>query len=299
MPTSQSGIFALGTRSHYYLEFDLADGAEARALVQAAARLREPKMTTGGANLVTCFGAAAWASAGGELPPGCTAFEAITGADGFTMPASQHDAWVWVSGTGYDVVFDAARAVTAALAPVASLATEQGGFSYRESLDLTGFQDGTANPPVDEAALLAAVATGPGAGGSIVLVQKWVHDLGAFHALSEADQEAVIGRTKDHSEELAEQPARSHLSRVVIEDDNGEEIEIFRRSASFGTVAEHGLMFVGFGADQARFDTMLKRMAGAQGVGRDRLTEFSTPVSGGYYFAPSVQAMRELAGLDA
>lgn len=296
MSTPQSGIFALGTRSHYYLEFDLRPGVRAEALVRAAGSVREPKMTTGGANVVTCFGASAWRAAGGEVPADCSGFEAIVGAAGFTMPATQHDAWVWVSGTGYEITFDAARAVTIALDPVAVLATEQSAFTYRESLDLTGFQDGTANPPVDEAPLVATVADGPGVGGSVVLVQKWVHDLGAFHGLPTAEQEAVIGRTKDHSEEFGEQPTGSHLSRVVIEDDNGEEIEIFRRSSSFGTVNEHGLMFVAFSADQARLTTMLGRMAGASDGQRDRLTEFSTPVTGGFYFAPSIQALRQVAG---
>ena len=297
MPTPQPGIFALGTRSHYYLEFDLVAGATAQALVAAAAGLREPRQTTGGANVVVCFSAATWAGAGGDTPEGFAAFEPVVGDDGFTMPATQHDAWVWASGTGYDVVFDTARAVVAALEPVAALATEVGGFSYRASLDLTGFQDGTANPPVDEGSLVATVPDGrPGAGGSVVLVQRWVHDLGAFHRLPVAEQEAVIGRTKEHSEELTEQPERSHLSRVVIEDERGEELEIFRRSTSFGTMAEHGLVFVGFAADQGRLATMLARMAGAGGAGRDRLTEFSTPVGGGYYFAPSVQALLQQAG---
>lgn len=298
MPTPQPGIFALGTRSHYYLEFDLVADATAADLVAAVGGLREPRATTGGANLVACFSAATWAAAGGTPPEGCSAFEPVVGEDGFTMPATQHDAWLWISGTGYDVVFDVARAVVVALEPVAVLATELGGFTYGASLDLTGFQDGTANPPVDVASLVATVPDGhPGAGGSVVVVQRWVHDLGAFHRLSVAEQEAVIGRTKERSEELAEQPERSHLSRVVIEDERGEELEIFRRSTSFGTLAEHGLVFVGFAADQARLATMLSRMAGADGGGRDRLTEFSTPVGGGYYFAPSVQALLELARL--
>jgi porphyrinogen peroxidase len=77
----------------------------------------------------------------------------------------------------------------------------------------------------------------------------------------------------------------------------GEELEIFRRSVPFGTVTTHGLYFVGFSADPARYGLMLARMFGlAEDGEHDRLTEFSRPVSGGYYFAPSLNALNELAG---
>ena len=50
--TSQAGMFALGTPSHAYLEFDAHEGAGPR-LVTAIASLREPRTTMGGVNLVT------------------------------------------------------------------------------------------------------------------------------------------------------------------------------------------------------------------------------------------------------
>ena len=293
MAIPQSGIFALGTRSHYYLELDLEPGVDPSALVVAVAGLREPKMTTGGANIVTAFNPATWSAAGHQLPPGTRPLEVVEGADGYSMPATPHDAWIWVSGTGYDVVFDTARAIAVALDGIARVATELHGFTYRDSRDLTGFRDGTENPPIDEAAMSASVPDdAPGAGGSVVLVQKWVHDLGAFHALDQPAQEAVIGRTKDTDEELEDQPAGSHLAHVVLEGPDGEELQVFRRSASFGSLAEHGLLFVAFSADQKRLDAMLAHMAGATNGIRDRLTEYSAPVTGAYYFAPSVQAMR-------
>ena len=123
---------------------------------------------------------------------------------------------------------------------------------------------------------------------------RWVHDLDAFHQLSVREQERVIGRTKLDSVELlgAEKPPDAHISRVEL---GGDDLEIFRRSVPYGTVEEHGLYFVAFSADPSRFDRMLARMFGLDGP-RDRLTDFSKPVSAGYYFAPSNAALRELAG---
>ncbi|MEO7556628.1 MAG: Dyp-type peroxidase [Acidimicrobiales bacterium] len=298
MPMPQTGIFALGTGSHFYLELDLVPGVSPSALLEVTAGLHEPRMTTGGANVVVAFGPSAWAAAGGALPAEVSDFTPVVGPDSFTFPATQHDAWVWASGASYDIVFDVARAVAVAFDGVATVATELHGFTYRDSRDLTGFIDGTENPPLDEAPLLATVATDqPGAGGSVVLVQRWVHDLGRFHALDEPDQQGVFGRTKSTSEELDDdvKPPTAHIARVVIEED-GEELEIFRRSTSFGGVAEHGLLFVAFSADQRRLGLMLDRMAGVTDGVRDMLTTFSTPHSGAFYFAPSLEAMAAAGG---
>lgn len=197
------------------------------------------------------------------------------------------------------MTWDHARAAALVVDDVAELASEQAGFAYRDGRDMTGFIDGTANPPIRRAADVALVPPDqPGAGGSHVLVMRWVHDLEAFHRLSVADQERVIGRTKQDSVELseAEMPPEAHIARVqVLEDDH--ELELFRRSVPYGTVAEHGLNFVAFSADPSRFDRMLARMFGTSGDGSyDRLTDFSRPVSGAYYFAPSIDALNEVAG---
>ena len=295
----QPGIFALGSRSHYYLEFDLRPGVDPRELVRAVDSLEEPKRTTGGANIVVGFGATLWGQvAPDRVPAGLAPFAVIGPPTGPHAPASQHDVWVWAHGPGYDVVFDVARMVVRGLEPLAVLATEQPAFTYLDSRDLTGFIDGTENPPVDAAHETAIVPDGPGAGGSFVLVQRWVHDLAAFHALADGEQEQVFGRTKADSEELAERdrPVSAHISRVVVNDDAGDELEVFRRSTSFGTVVEHGLVFVAFSRDIDRLDLMLRRMFGVADGVYDRLTEFSRPMSGAYYFAPSVQELHAAAG---
>lgn len=302
MPVAQSGIFALGTGSHSYLEFDLRKGIEPITLVQTIANLREPRTTTGGVNLVVGFRPSLWVQvAPKEIPMGVTDFEhEVRGVDGYSMPATQHDLWLWVAGHAYDKVFDVSHEAIQALAPVATLALEVAGWTYKESRDLTGFIDGTENPSLSEAPEVALIPDGQiGAGGSVVLVQKWMHDAAAFNALSIDEQEKVIGRTKDTSIELDEEARgpQSHVSRTVLEE-GGQELPIFRRNAPFGTATEHGTMFIGFSHDQRRLARMLERMAGAEDGIRDALTLYTTAVTGAYYFVPSVEALRAFSTED-
>jgi putative iron-dependent peroxidase len=294
---AQPGIFAQGTRSHYHLEFDLRADSSDDVLRHAVAGLREPAVTVGGSNIVVGFGPDVWRRlAPDDAPENLAPFTTIEG-EGRRAPATQHDVWVWSHGTGEDVSLDVARAVSAAFAPAAQLAVEQPGFVYLDSRDLTGFVDGTENPPVYEAFDVAVVPEGPGAGGSHVIAMRWVHDLVAFHEQSLEDQEGTIGRTKPDSVELDAKPDTAHIARVVIEED-GEELEIYRRSVPYGTVREHGLYFVAFSADPSRFTKMLARMFGADGDGvHDRLTDFTHPVSGSFYFAPPLEALDRLCEL--
>ncbi|HLZ56108.1 MAG TPA: Dyp-type peroxidase [Ktedonosporobacter sp.] len=302
MQVAQSGIFALGTSSHSYLEFDLRAQGNPLPLVQVMANLEEPRMTTGGVNLVVGFRPSLWAQvAPEETPVGVKDFEQeVRGLDGYTMPATQHDLWVWVAGHAYHTVFDVAKEAIAALAPVAQLKTEVAGWTYKESRDLTGFIDGTENPPLSRAPEVALIPNGlPGAGGSVVLIQQWMHNAVAFEALSVEEQEKVIGRTKETSAELAEEVrgAASHVSRTTIEE-HGVEQHIFRRNTPFGTATSHGTMFIGFSSDQHRLARMLARMAGAEDSIRDALTQYTTAISGAYYFVPSVEALQKFASAD-
>ena len=298
----QFGIFAQGTHAHHFLEFDLKPGVTQAQAVSAFRELRTPDVSAGGVNLVLAFGARLWqAVAPDSCPPDLASFEPVIGKDGRGAPATQHDAWLWISGAEPDVTWHSARAAFLAVADVASLATEQQGFTYHGGRDITGFIDGTANPQVRRAADVAIVPPGHrGAGGSHVLTMRWVHDLVAFNRLSIEDQQRVFGRTKPDSLELpaAEKPPTAHISRVQTTVE-GRELEIFRRSVPYGTAAEHGLYFVAFSAARSRYDLMLARMFGNDPDGvRDRLTDFTSPVSGGYYFAPSMNALNELAGAE-
>jgi porphyrinogen peroxidase len=291
MAVPQPGIFAQGTRAHHHLEFDLRPDASDEVVCRALHGLREPPVTVGGSNIVVGFGAAlARRLLPGDVPDDVQPFPGVSGPAG-SVPATPHDIWVWVHGTGEDVLLDVARAVSACFEPAATLAAEQPGFVYRDSRDLTGFIDGTENPPVEAAHDVAIVADGPGAGGSHVITARFVHHLDRFHELATEEQQDVIGRTKPDSIELDPLPETSHIGRVQIEED-GEELEIYRRSVPYGTVREHGLYFIAFSADPSRYFKMLDHMYGGVGDGlHDRLMDFTTPVSGAFYFAPSLDAL--------
>ncbi|HYK95385.1 MAG TPA: Dyp-type peroxidase domain-containing protein, partial [Candidatus Dormibacteraeota bacterium] len=175
MATPQTGVFALGTSSHTYLELDLRPGVRPASLVRTMAALREPKRTIGGVNLVTGFRPELWATVQpADAPVGLEGFNAPrTGSDGQVLPATQHDAVLWIAGAAYDAVFDLARRIVSELATKATLANEIVGWPYHADLDLTGFIDGIENPTLVEAAKEVVVPPGsPGEGGSILLLQQ-------------------------------------------------------------------------------------------------------------------------------
>jgi porphyrinogen peroxidase len=290
MTTPQSGIFALGTSSHAYLEFERQPGKNPRDLVTAMANLREPRTTIGGINLVSGFRPELWRKVvPGGAPPDFAGFNRdVRGPDNFLMPATQHDAVLWLSGSAYDVVFDESRQAIAALAGLASVADETSSWPYRYDRDLTGFIDGTENPSLLEAPGVVAVPEGtPGAGGTILLLQKWIHDAGGWESLEVAAQERIIGRRKADSLELDPKPPDSHVARTD-QDTFG---HIFRRNMPYGTVTNHGTVFVGFSADQKRLTAMLDSMAGVTDGVRDALTRYTRPLTGAFYFIPSVEAI--------
>jgi porphyrinogen peroxidase len=297
MSTPQSGLFALGTASHAYLEFDARRPEAPVELVGAVAALREPRTTIGGVNLVVGFRPELWRDlVPEEAPRELEGFNRdIVGPDGYTMPATQHDAVLWISGSAYDVVFDMAREAIAALEASASVAEESSSWPYRHDRDLTGFIDGSENPSLIEAPEFAVIPDGiPGAGGTILLLQKWGHDVDAWEALPVARQEQVIGRTKDESVELDDKPAESHVART----DQDEFGKIFRRNTPYGTVTDHGTMFVGFSAQQRPLAAMLENMAGVTDGIRDELTVYTTALTGAYYFVPSTQDLRRWGAIE-
>jgi putative iron-dependent peroxidase len=295
MNSPQGGIFALGTSSHAYLEFDANDRNGAPRLVTAIASLREPRTTMGGVNLVAGFRPELWREVmPDDAPAGLEGFnEAIVGPDGYTMPATQHDAVLWLSGSAYDVVFEVGRGAISAVGGFASVSAETSSWPYRHDLDLTGFIDGTENPTLLEAPDVVLVPEGsPGAGGTILLLQKWVHDATAWDSLPIRRQELIIGRTKVDSVELEDKPADSHAAST----DQDEFGHIFRRNMPYGTITEHGTMFVGFCNTREPLETMLESMAGITSGTRDALTFFTEALSGAYYFIPSSDALTRASG---
>ena len=278
MTMPQPGIFAQGNTENAYLEFDLDRPETLEDALRALFRI-PAAYTEGSTNMVVGVRPSLWRAARPADTPEDAADwdEPIRGADGFTMPATPHDLWVWLSAGERSILFDRTTELRDALAGIATVATELDGWHYKQSRDLTGFIDGSENPPLIEAPTAACVASGrPGAGASILLFQQWRHEK-SWQNLSEHDQELDV------------KPASSHVARTVVDVD-GNELDIFRHNVSYGCTGDHGTLFVGFSQDQWRQLEMLRRMAGVDGT-RDALTRFTTPLSGAIYVIPSVQAL--------
>ena len=306
--TPQRAIFDESARYHRFLEYRVAAdgpglepvrvaGAVGAALHAARSRVDRP------ARIVVAFGRRLWSAlAPGAVPGDLLDFETIRGVDGHVAPATQCDLWFWLQGVGEDENVARTLALHAALGNDFELALEQPGFTYFESRDLIDFEDGTANPADDDARTEAAVVPdGPGAGGSIVLVQRWVHDLARFTALDVAAQEAVIGRTRAESIELEGDALApdSHVARTDVTKD-GVAMKVYRRSAPYATIVRHGLYFLAFARARERLQVQLERMFGVSGDGlHDRLIEFSRADTGSYLYAPGEQALAEAIGSGA
>ena len=290
MRTPQGGIFALGTASHAYLEFAAVPGRAAE-LVAAIAALREPRTTMGGVNLVVGFRPSLWVEVvPDDAPPDVSDFDReLVGPDGFAMPATQHDAVLWLSGSAYDVVFEVARNAIAELRDVGAVVEETSSWPYMHDRDLTGFIDGTENPSLIDAPEFALVPESePGGAGTVLLLQKWEHNVREWESLSVTEQEAVIGRLKPDSTEIEDKPENSHVAST----DQDRFGKIFRRNMPYGTVTNHGTMFVGFSADQKRLSDMLASMAGLGDGPRDALTRYTRVLTGAYYFVPAADSLR-------
>jgi porphyrinogen peroxidase len=293
------GIFALGDPSHSFMEFTLHRGVLASDAIRTVADLHDPRKTSEGVNLVVGFRPELWRSVlPKEAPVDAKAFDRdLLGPDGYTMPATQADVFIWIAGAAYDNVFDIATSIVERLSLVSTLVRELTGWTYQHNRDLTGFQDGTENPDLVDAPDVVLIPEGePGAGGSILLLQQWKHDAKAWHALPPDAQERVIGRTKAESIEFPEDrmPRDSHVTRTTLEE-NGEELKIFRRNTPYGSVSDHGTVFVGFAKQQYRLQRMIERMAGIGDGVRDALTLYSAALTGSYYFVPALSTLASLA----
>lgn len=285
----QASIFVENSPRHHHLEFTLRGGVVPSDLGPVVAGIHP--VVADAVHLVVGFSGELWAILAPDVAPDPVPFPAIEG-----VPHTPADIWVWLHGAEAGDMFDATRAVTRHLAPVAAVTHEIDGWVYHDRRDLTGFIDGTENPDPDEQPVVALLPAGePGAGGAYAVTQTWEHDLDAFAALTDDEQEGVIGRTKPDSVELAEDlmPETSHVSRVVIEE-GGRELEIYRRSVPYGGARTAGLHFVAFSARPDIVTKMLERMFGSDGI-HDRLTEFSTPVTGNFWFVPDLDALAMLA----
>jgi putative iron-dependent peroxidase len=212
-------------------------------------------------------------------------------------PATQHDVMIHILSLRHDVNFSVAQAALAAFGDVLKIEEEVHGFRWVEERDLSGFVDGTENPQGEENRReVAVINEGVDAGGSYVFVQRWEHNLKQLNRMSVGDQEMIVGRTKEANEEIDgdERPATSHLSRVDLKE-NGKGLKIVRQSLPYGTASgTHGLYFIAYCARLHNIEQQLLSMFGETDGKRDGMLRFTKPVTGGYYFAPSLDKLLSL-----
>ncbi|WP_327371580.1 Dyp-type peroxidase [Streptomyces sp. NBC_01217] len=240
------------------------------------------------------FGSEAWDRLfAGERPAGLHPFQELHGPR-HHAPATPGDLLFHIRAERMDVCYEWAAQLLDRLGSAVKIVDETQGFRYFDHRDLLGFVDGTENP-LGAGALSAALVgdEDPGfAGGSYVIVQKYVHDLTSWNALSTEAQERVIGRTKFNDVEFPDdiKPADSHVALNTITEPDGTSREILRANMPFGSFeqGEFGTYFIGYAADPGVTEQMLRNMfLGSPPATHDRILDFSTAVTGTLFYTPS------------
>jgi putative iron-dependent peroxidase len=210
-------------------------------------------------------------------------------------PATPGDLLFHVRAESLDVCFELADRILKSMDGAVTVVDEVHGFRYFDNRDLLGFVDGTENP--DGPLAVSATAIGDEdrdfAGSCYVHVQKYVHDMPSWNSISVTEQERVIGRTKLEDIELDDdiKPDDSHVALNVVTDDEGTELKIVRHNMPFGELgkSEYGTYFIGYSRTPQVTEQMLRNMFLGDPPGNtDRILDFSTAVTGGLFFSPTV-----------
>lgn len=233
-------------------------------------------------------------------PRGLHPFEEIKG-DKHTAVSTPGDLLIHLRSGRLDMCFELARLLGKKFEGHAEIIDEVHGFKFFDERDLLGFVDGTENP---DAPLAQVEATLIGdddpvwTGGSFVIVQKYLHDLTTWDAISVEEQERVIGRTKLADIELPDdvKPANSHVALNQVNDADGKQLQIVRDNLPFGRLdgEEFGTYFIGYAADPGVTEEMLRNMFLGKPAGNyDRILDFSTAVTGCLFFVPPAGFLEE------
>jgi putative iron-dependent peroxidase len=219
-------------------------------------------------------------------------------------PSTPGDVFLHLRADDMGLCYELGAQIAAQLGDSVAPIDEVHGFRYFDERDLTGFVDGTENPTgADSVAATIVADDDPAfAGGSYIMVQKYLHDLQGWHRLATEVQEGIIGRTKLDDIDLddAIKPSFAHNVLTSIEE-NGEEVEILRHNMPFGNAGggEAGTYFIGYARSPRPMETMLENMVfGVPPGNYDRLLDFTHPVTGNLFFAPSLEFLAALADGD-
>jgi putative iron-dependent peroxidase len=301
-PVASAAIFLVATID--------ADGEQVvRDLLGDLAGLQKSvgfRVPSGGLACVSGVGSDAWDRLfDGPRPAGLHPFRELNGEKHHAV-STPGDLLFHLRADRLDLCFELATQIMRRLSGVVTVVDEVQGFKFFEQRDLLGFVDGTENPfgRAAEAAVSVGAEDPEFAGGSYVIVQKYLHDMSSWDALSVESQERVIGRTKLSNIELADdvKPANSHVALNVITDDEGNELEIVRDNMPFGTVGngEFGTYFVGYSSTPAVTERMLENMFIGDPPGNyDRVLDYSTVLTGGLFFVPTADFLEDLPDLPA
>jgi porphyrinogen peroxidase len=294
------------TAAAIFLVAEVSDGGEpvVRDLLGDLAALQRSvgfRVPGGELSCVAGVGSHAWDRLfAGPRPAELHPFRELAGARHRAV-ATPGDLLFHIRSGQMDLCFEFATQVMARLGGAVTVRDEVHGFRYFDERDLIGFVDGTENPTGQAAAAAAIVgAEDPGfAGGSYVIVQKYVHDLPAWNAITVEEQERVIGRSKLADIEMPDdvKPANSHVAVNTIVDPDGTQQQILRANMPFGAPGsgEFGTYYIGYCATPGVTEQMLERMfLGSPPAAYDRILDFSTALTGTLFFAPPAGFLDDL-----
>ena len=299
-PRSQQILTPL-TEAAIFLVLTIAPGREAavRDLLADVSSLKRSvgfRIPEGDLVCVTGIGSELWDrlfGAASQRPAELHPFRGFAG-DKHTAPATPGDLLFHIRAHRLDLCFELSARLMDRLRDVAVVVDEVHGFRSFDERDLLGFVDGTENPESYAAhdAVTIADQEPDFAGGSYVIVQKYLHDMTAWNKLTVEQQEFVIGRTKLDDIELPDEvkPVNSHVALNTIEDDDGVQQQIMRFNMPFGRVGagEFGTYFIGYAKTAALIERMLTNMFIGNPPGNyDRVLDFSTAVTGNLFFVPT------------
>jgi porphyrinogen peroxidase len=297
-PTAQPVLTPLtGAAIFLVVTIDPGGEAAARSLLTDCAGLQRSvgfRIPDGGLTCVAGVGSVAWDRLfSGPRPAELHRFPEIVGARHRAV-STPGDLLFHIRAVQMDLCFELAGQIVNRLRGNASVVDEVHGFKYFDERDLLGFVDGTENPSGQAAydAVTVGSADTAFAGGSYVVVQKYIHDLDAWNALPVEAQEKVVGRTKLADIELADdlKPSNSHVALNVITDPDGIELKILRDNMPFGRVGlgEFGTYYIAYASTPRITERMLTNMFIGDPPGNyDRILDFSTAVTGTLFFVPS------------
>ena len=312
LPVLAQAVDAPLTRAAIFLVATLTPGSENRATLRsfcgdlsALVRAVEFRDLEGSLSCVVGFGSDPWDRLFGQPRPAeLHVFREIR-SGGRHAVSTPGDLLFHIRAKRMDLCFELATQIMARLGKAVSPVDEVHGFRYFDDRDLIGFVDGTENPRGTAAtdAVLIRDEDAAFAAGSYVIVQKYLHDLGAWNTLSTEAQERIIGRTKLSDIELDDsvKPSSAHNALTTIVE-NGKEVKILRDNMPFGRPAhgEFGTYFIGYSRSPRTIEQMLENMFIGRPPGNyDRLLDFSRAVTGNLFFVPSATFLENVTETQA